>query len=227
MKQYRYIIPLIIIFTIETNIFSQDKIMWGGGISLLVPDNSFGHIANTYTNHEFGFATVANTGFNINAGTLWFFNPQLSLQSELAYSYFPKDKKTWNQERYGDISVNYQMVNLTAQGNYYFSEQEIRPYLGAVFGLYYLRNMLDFNSKYVGTDNDASVSYISNTIHAGYGLEGGVLIELSKHAYLEIGIRFTTIPDIESEYIPEDDVTLNPHGKQNHWGLSAKIFFNK
>jgi len=199
--------------------------MWGGGISLLVPDNSFGHISNSSNNTEFGFSTVANTGFNINAGTLWLFNPQLSLLTEIGYSYFPKDKKTWNQERYGDIRVNYQMLNLSAQGNYYIVEGDVRPYIGAVFGLYYLRNLLDFNSKYVGTNNDASVNYISNTIHAGYGLEAGVLFKLSDKNYLQIGLRFTTIPDIEAEYIPEEDITLNPHGKQNHWGLSMKLFF--
>ncbi len=201
--------------------------MWGGGISLLVPDNNFGHISNNINNNEFGFSTVANTGFNVNFGTLWLFNPQLSLESELAYSYFPKDKKTWNQERYGDISVNYQMINLLAQGNYYFSKGDIKPYLGAVFGIYYLRNMLDFNSKYIGTDNDASVAYITNNILAGYGAEIGTLFKLSKRSYLQVGIRFTTIPDIESEYIAENDVTLNPHDKQNHWGLSVKLFFNK
>ncbi len=201
--------------------------MWGGGISLLVPDNSFGHISNNINKNEFGFSTVANTGFNINIGTLWLFNPQLSLESEFAYSYFPKDKKTWNQERYGDINVNYQMLNLLAQGNYYFSKGEIKPYLGAVFGIYYLRNMLDFNSKYIGTDNDASVNYITNSLLAGYGVEIGTLFKLSKRSYLQVGIRFTTIPDIESEYIAENDVTLNPHDKQNHWGLSVKLFFNK
>lgn len=201
-------------------VMAQDGFLVGGGVSYQIPTNNFG-------SQDFGFATVANSGFGVNVGTLWFYNPILSLSTELGYSYFPKDEKTWNQDSKGEIKVNYQMLNAIIQGNIYFSEDKFRPYLGALFGLYYLRNMVNFNSNYIGTDNDASVSYVSKTWHAGFGVETGAFIELSKTSSLQLSLRYTFIPNIEPEYYPEDKVTINPHGKQNHWGVSAKLFFGK
>ncbi|MGQ1785375.1 hypothetical protein [Saccharicrinis sp. GN24d3] len=203
-----------------TNLLSQNGLLLGGGISALVPSNGF-------ENDNFGFNDVANIGGGINFSSLWFFNPRLSLGSGLGYAYFPKDEDTWNQSRRGDIKVNYQMMNLTAQGNFYFNEEKIRPYLGVAFGLYYLRNMVDFDSNYTGTNNDASVSYVSNTFQAGFGPEVGLLIKIIGEQFATLSVRYTVIPNIEAEYFPEDDVTINPHGKQNHWGLQAKLYFGK
>ncbi|TLX73022.1 porin family protein [Labilibacter sediminis] len=211
---------LVLFLLVSMSVSAQDGLLIGGGVSYQIPTNTFG-------TQDFGFASVANNGYGLNIGTSWFFNPRLSIGSELAYSYFPKDKKVWNQENKGDIKVNYQMMNLNAQGNLYFAEDEFRPYLGAVFGLYYLRNLVSFASNNAGTDGDASVDYISKSWHAGFGLESGMFIELAKASYLQLSLRYTMIPDIELEYFPEDDVTINPHGKQNHWSVSAKLFFGK
>ena len=136
-------------------------------------------------------------------------------------------KKTWNQRRRGEIKVNYQMANLTAQGNFYFGEENTRPYFGVVFGLYFLRNMVNFDSNYTGTTNDASVSYVSKTFHAGFGPEIGALFEIGKNQYANLGLRYTIIPNIEAEYHPENNFTSNPHGKQNHWELNAKLYFGR
>ncbi len=217
-KAILYILLFAVVFQSEGK--AQNNFFWGGGISAHLPTNGFG-------TDDFGFKDVARIGGGANVGTLWIFNPRLSLGSELAYSYFPKNKDTWNQERRGDIKVNYQMINLTAQGNFYLTEEEVRPYLGVAFGLYYLRNIVNFNSNYVGSTNDASVSYVSSTLHAGFGPEVGVLFKLSKIQYALISLRYTVIPNIEAEYYPEDRVTINPHGKQNHWSLSVKMFFGK
>ncbi|MCW3806097.1 OmpW family outer membrane protein [Plebeiibacterium marinum] len=226
MKIKFTIFTVFIIFIFQVPFRAQNKILWGGGLTVHIPDNGFGKFdfGSSYNvGDDFGFATVANPGFGFNFGSLWFYNPRLSLQSELAYSYFPKDKQFWNVQRYGDISVNYQMLNLSAQGNYYFAEGEIRPYLGAVFGIYYLRNKMDFNS----TSTASSSDYITNTLHAGYALEFGTSIELTKRTLVNIGLRYTIIPDISSEYTKDGSIKLNPHDKQNHWGLSAKLFFSR
>ena len=213
----RFILSLMLLgFVFISAIKAQNKVLWGGGLSAHLPTNGFG-------SDDFGFKDVANTGGGVNMGTLWILNPRLSLGSELAYSYFPNDKNTWNQARRGDIKVNYQMINLTAQGNFYLAEEEVRPYLGVAFGLYYLRNMVNFSSNSAGSTIDPSVSYVSNTLRAGFGPEAGVLIKLQKSQYALISLRYTVIPNIEPEYY--DRVTINPHGKQNHWSLSAKIFF--
>ena len=196
---------------------AQNGLLWGFGGNVLMP---VGGISDT----EFGFSDVANIGGGINASTLWFFNPRLSIASELGYAYFPKDKKTWNQQKLGDIKVNYRMVNLTAQGNFYFNEEDIRPYMGVAFGLYYLRNLVNFDSKYTGSTNDASVNYVSNSFHAGFGPEVGCLFKINRQQYASLSIRYTVIPNIEKEDA-KNGVTKNPHGKQNHWGLSAKLYF--
>ncbi len=216
LKAISYIMFFVVVFPSVGK--AQHQILWGGGISAHIPTNGFG-------SDNFGFKDVARIGGGANASTLWILNPRLSLGSELAYSYFPKNKNTWNQERRGDIKVNYQMINLTAQGIFYLTEEQVRPYLGVAFGLYYLRNLVDFSSNYVGTTNDASISYVSNTLHAGFGPEMGVLFKLQKRQYATISLRYTVIPNIEPEYY--DRVTINPHGKQNHWSLSAKMFFGK
>ena len=207
-------------FFTTVNVFARDGIFYGGGIHINAP-------TNTLSNNTFGFNDVANIGGGVNLGSVWFFNPQLSLGSELAYSYFPKDETTWNQKSRGDIKVNYQLMNLSTQGNIYLSNGDIRPYVGVSFGFYYLRNMVNFDSKYVGTTNDASVSYVSNTVHTGFGPEVGFLLKITRQQFAIISMRYTIIPNIKSEYYPEDNVTINPHGKQNHWGLAAKYFFGK
>ncbi len=213
-----FIYLLLFVAICSKDIKGQQGILLGGGVSILVPTNGFG-------GEDFGFNDVANIGGGLNASTLWFFNPRLSIGSDLAYSFFPKDKKTWNQGNNGDIKVSYQMLNLTAQGNFYFNEEDVRPYMGVAFGLYYLRNLVNFASNNAGSTNDASVSYVSNTFHAGFGPEVGVLFMLNKTQMASVSLRYTIIPNIESEYFPEDDITINPHGKQNHWGLSAKLYF--
>ncbi|WP_027473129.1 porin family protein [Saccharicrinis fermentans] len=207
---------LFLLITIASH--SQNGLFIGGGLSLISPSNGF-------DKDHFGFNDVANTGGGISINTLWFFNPLLSLGSELGYAYLPKDKDTWNQSRRGNIKVNYKMTKLTAQGNFYFNDEKIRPYMGVAFGLYYLRNTVDFDSNYTGSINDASVSYTSNTLHAGFGPEAGILFNLIGEQFATLSIRYTIIPNIEAEYFPEDDVTINPHGQQNHWSLSAKLYF--
>ena len=74
----------------------------------------------------------------------------------------------------GGLEANYQSVNLSANGSVYFSGEDVKPYFSPVFGLNYLRNMIDFTSNYAGSTNDASVTYISNTLQASMGIEGGV-----------------------------------------------------
>ncbi len=219
MKQKAYLFFLTVLF-ISQQSNAQEGLFLGGGLSAHLPSDGF-------KPDNFGFNDVANVGGGASIGTLWFFNPILSLGSEFGYSYFLKDKTTWNQEQRGEINVNYQSFNLSAQGNFYLNEEEVRPYLGVSFGLYYLRNMLNFDSNYVGSTNDASVSYISKTFHAGFGPEIGVLFETGKKEMLMLSTRYTIIPNITAEYHPEDQVTTNPHGKQNHWSISLKYFWDK
>lgn len=214
---YHSIISLAFLFLlVSATSYAQDGFYWGGGLSIKAP-------TNTLSNDAFGFNDVANIGGGINLSTVYFLNPQISVGSELAYTYFPKDKDVWNQDSRGDIKVNYQMASLTAQGNFYFNGDDVRPYIGVAFGFYYLRNLVNFSPD----NNIDPVSYVSNTFHPGFGPELGTLIKINKNQFATIAVRYTTIPNIEPEYFPEDDVTINPHGKQNHWELTAKLFFGR
>lgn len=197
---------------------AQDGLMWGGGLSIHLPSGLF-------NNSSFTFKDAAGVGYGVNASTLWFFNPRLSLGTEFGYSYFPKNNSTWKTLNYGGLEANYQSVNLSANGSVYFSGEDVKPYFSPVFGLNYLRNMIDFTSNYAGSTNDASVTYISNTLQASMGIEGGVLIDVDKVVKIKAGLRFTFLPGMASVYHSETDITTNPHGKQNQWGLYLKIFF--
>ncbi len=206
------------------NVSAQEKVLlWGAGASYMIPDNGFLQFKTDQQN--FHFATVANSGFGLNGEAMWFFNPQLSLGSELGYAYFPKDKLTWDMQQYGNIKVNYSIANLSVVSNIYFSEEEIRPYAGAVFGLYYLHNMLDFDSNYGGTDGDQSVNYTSDDFLPGFGFQGGVLTELGDDMFLSLSLRFTTIPNLHSTKY--DGVTVSPHEQENHWSLSVKLLWGR
>ncbi len=197
----------------------------GGGVSVLVPDNGFLQFKQDFSN--FGFATVANVGFGADVTAVHFFRSGISLGSELGYSYFPMDKTTWNMQDEGAINVNYQIGNLSVIGDVYFSESDIRPYAGAVFGLYYLHNVMDFDSRYAGTDDDESVEYTTNDFLMGFGLQTGVLVKADRRRYISFSLRYTVIPDLESKYYEDEGVMMNPHEKENHWSFTVKYLWGQ
>lgn len=199
------------------NTFAQKKeFWWGGGAAYQVPTNTLG-------DKDFGFATVAKGGLGLYGSGTYFYNPQLSLAADFGFSFFPKDNTFWDVSNYGDVDMKYNMLSLSAQGNFYFSDGEVRPYIGAVFGFYYLMNSLNFTSS--NEISNQSKSYKSKEFHPGAGLEIGTLISVAKKEKLLISLRYTYIPNIEPEYLIDDNITINPHGKQNHWGLAVKYFF--
>jgi hypothetical protein len=213
-------LPLIILFVLSVSCYAQKDFYYGGGIGFQLP-------SNIGTKQDFGFRDAASIGMVVSVNTLWFYNPVLSLNSGFGYSIIPKDEMTWNARGTGESKVNYQMVHLVGQGNMYFSSNEFRPYIGVVYGLYYLRNKVDYTSKYIGTDNDASVHYISKGLFLGFGFESGIMLQQSKYTIFNIGLRYTLLPNIGMEYDPVNDVTINPHEKQNHWTVFIKFFINQ
>ncbi len=224
-KILRFFLFILILNVFHVVKAQQNENFWGGGLSVLVPDNGFLKFKQDFNN--FGFATAANTGFGANFTGMHFFRSGISLGSELGYSYFPKDNITWNMQDEGAINVNYQIGNLSLMGDVYFSESDIRPFCGAVFGLYYLHNVMDFDSRYAGTDDDASVEYKTNDFLMGFGLQAGVLMKVEKRKYLSFSLRYTVIPDLESKYYEDEGVMVNPQDKENHWSISVKLFWRK
>ncbi len=191
---------------------------WGGGVAYEVP-------TNLLTDSDFGFGTVASGGMGFMASGIWFYNPQLSLSADVGYHFFNKDKNFWDVNRYGSVDMKYHMLSANVQGNVYLSQNgSVRPYCGALFGAYYLMNRLEFNSSNELVNQ--SSAYRSNQAQVGIGFEFGSLIAINHKEKLQLALRFTYLPNIEPEYYEDDDVTVNPHGKQNHWGLSIKYFIS-
>ncbi len=212
----RYCLIYIAIL-LPTVLCAQSKeYWWGGGLAYEIP-------TNLLSEDDFGFGTVANGGMGFMASGIWFYNPQLSLSADAGYHYFKKDRNFWDVDRYGLVDMKYRMISANVQGNLYVNQKgTLRPYIGALFGAYYIMNRLQFTSS--NELANQSSSYKSNQAQVGIGLELGSLIQINNKEKLQLALRFTYIPNIEPEYYPEDDVTVNPHGRQNHWGLSMKYF---
>lgn len=212
-----FLLLIFILLYLTPNLSAQKKeFWWGGGVAYQVP-------TNLMADKDFGFATVAKGGAGFFGTGTYFYNPQLSLTGDVGYSFFPKDKEFWDVNNYGDVNMTYQMLSATFQGNFYLSEGEVRPYFGALFGFYYLMNKMSFTSN--NEISNQSKSYKSNELQPGMGLEFGTLIQMAKKEKLSISLRFSYIPNIESKYLPDEQITINPHGKQNHWGLALKYYF--
>lgn len=181
---------------------------------------------------KIGFADVASTGINTGIKGGWFYNERLSLAVEAGYLYFPKKSSFWNVANRGNLSANYQSATASVAGSYYMSDDGWRPYISMNFGINYLRNMIKFDSRYAGTDNDASVSYVYNEWRPGFGLSLGTTVQVSSKTWLCIEASSTIIPFLKDKTVPikedgviVDYVTQNPHGNQNHFLVTIGFNF--
>ncbi len=225
----KYLICLLIILLVSNNAIGQKRgnnYFWGVKTGAIFPAN-LGR-----SNQEIGFKDVASTGFTGGILGGWHYNERLSLSAELNYQFLPKNESFWNVDAKGTFSANYQSTNLLLAGNYYFSNDGCRPFLGANFGLHLLRNMVDFNSKYSGTDNDASIQYIATDWRPGFGFNLGTQVDLAKNTQLVLEARLTLIPFLREtlEPIMDGDVvvdyfTKNPHGNQNQISVTIGLNF--
>lgn len=227
MKKRILFLVLLTIIAIDGNSVGRKRDVWlGGGIGVVLPSN----IGST---DLLGYNDVASTGFMAQMNTRWFYNRRLTIGGELIYAYTPQDDDYWKVLNYGEVTNHYSMALAMAQGHYYFSHDEFRPYLGMGFGISYLSNQLVFNSNYTGTTGDASVSYYIKDWKPVFAPEAGFLLEVSKTAFLYINARFQVIPNMKPTYIevvedygyPIDVITQNPHGHQNHFSISVGILF--
>ncbi|MGV8828516.1 MAG: hypothetical protein ACWA6U_09355 [Breznakibacter sp.] len=225
----KYLICLLTILMATNNATSQKRrgnYFWGVRTGAIFPTN-LGR-----SNHEIGFKDVASTGFTGGILGGWHYNERLSLSTELNYQFLPKNKSFWNVDSKGTFSANYQSTNLLLTGNYYFSNDDWRPFLGASFGLHLLRNMVDFKSKYIGTDNDESIHYIATDWRPGFGFNLGTTVDITKKAQLVFETKLTVIPFLKEQVVPimDGDVTVNsftknPHGNQNQISFTIGLNF--
>ncbi len=207
---------LLLLVALSSVLNAQDYFI-GGKLGYSFPTN-IGRSSD-----ELGFKDVAENGWQAAFLGKWFYNKRLTLGCDVGYQ-FQDGSDFWNVEQYGDVSASYQTIRLLANGAYYFSHNEIRPYIGLSFGAYYLINSIDFASS--GLTNQ-SVKYTAKVWKPGVAPQIGLLFELSKKTMLDINVQMDIIANMEAIYHPdaEPDYTENPHEKQNQISLNIGLLF--
>ncbi|MCU4176227.1 hypothetical protein [Carboxylicivirga sp. N1Y90] len=221
MSKLSIIILLCILICTSFNASAKKRrkdLQMGGRIAYTMPNN-WGKATSI------GFKDVAAKGVQFAYFGRWFYAKRLSLGWDLAYQ-TQKGSEFWDVDNYGEVSASYQTIQLLAEGNYLFSHDEVRPYIGVAFGGFWLRNHVNFSANSI---NNNSVVYTADNIMPGVAPQVGIAIELSEKTMLDIHARLILIPNLEEEYIQDPEIgliTLNPHGAQNHLSLSLGLLFN-
>ena len=207
----------LLIFTLSEISTAQDYYL-GGKIGYSFPTN-IGRSSD-----ELGFKDVADKAWLASFTGKWFYNKRLSLGCDMGYQY-QGGSDIWDVDNYGDVSVSYHTMRLLLNGAYYFSHDEIRPYIGLSFGVYYLINTMDFNASNI---TNKSVSYSAKEWQPGVAPQFGALFELDKKTFLDVHVQMDLIAHLEPNVIIDPDygvVTQNPHGNQNQISLNIGLLF--
>jgi len=219
------VIGLLLILVFYSDAYGQNDIWLGGNIGFSIPSN-IGRSGD-----QIGFKDVAKSGYQIAFAGRWFYNKRLSLGWDIGYQYQDGNEEFWDVNNFGTATSKYNSAHFLAEGNYYFSHQEIKPYCGVSFGAFMLFNTMTFDSAYTGTDADASVSYKAKQWKPGFKPQAGLLIDLSKRALLDIKTGFVLIPNLEETIETVIDngwpktIIQNPHGNQHQWVISMGLLF--
>ncbi len=210
------LITFIVFFAGLSN--AQDVIL-GGKIAYSIPTN-IGR-----SSEELGFRDVANGSLHYAFVSKWFYNKRLTLGCDLGYQYQGGKDSFWDVANRGDVSVSYQTIRLLLDGCYYFSHDEVRPYLGLAFGAYYMNNSMEFEANSI---TNRSVSYRAKEWKPGIAPQFGVMFELSKKTMLDCKLQMDLIAHMEPTVTNDPNygmVTQNPHEKQNQISLSIALLF--
>lgn len=207
---------LILLFTFTIITSAQDYFI-GGKLGYSFPTN-IGRSSD-----ELGFKDVSKNGGQAAFIGKWFYNERLSLGCDFGYQY-QDGSEFWNVDNYGDVSASYQTIRTLLNGTYYFSHDEIRPYIGLSFGAYYLINSIDFAANSI---TNSSITYTAKHWKPGVAPQLGMLFELSRKTLLDIHVQMDVIAQMEAIYYPDADpvYTENPHEKQNQISLNIGLLF--
>lgn len=203
----------------KQNVKCQDVFV-GGKIGYSMPTN-IGRSSD-----ELGFKDVAKNGWQVAFVGKWFYSKRLTLGCDFGYQHQGAGE-IWDVDRYGEVDVSYQTIRLLLEGAYYFSHDEVRPYLGLAFGAYYMINSMDFNAK---SSTNTSVAYRAKEWKPGISPQIGIMFELSDKTMLDCQFHMDLIAHMEPTIIHDPDygmVTQNPHGNQNQLGISIALLFGR
>lgn len=218
-KSVIILLGLIICISFTVSAKKRKDLQMGGRIGYTIPNN-WGKATTI------GFKDVSAKGAQFALFGRWFYAKRLTLGWDFAYQIQNGNKAFWDVDNYGEVTASYQTIQLLAEGNYFFSHDEFRPYIGVAFGAFWLRNNLDFSSYNI---NNNSVMYTADNVMPGVAPQLGIAFELSEKTMLDIHARLILIPNLEEEYVQDEEIgliTLNPHGAQNHLSLSIGLLFN-
>lgn len=212
----RFLTYFLLFWTLANVSNAQDYFI-GGKLGYSFPTN-IGRSSG-----ELGFKDVAENGWQAAFLGKWFYNKRLSLGCDFGYQ-IQEGSDFWDVENYGDINTSYHTLRLLANGAYYFSHNEVRPYIGLSFGAYYLINSIDFASS---NSSNQSVTYTAKIWKPGVAPQLGLLIELSKKTLLDIHLQMDIIANMEAIYYRNatPDYTENPHENQNQISLNIGLLF--
>lgn len=219
MQKHVYLVLLMNLIYISSTNAKGKELQMGGRYAYTIPTN----IAKNY---EKGFADMSENGNQIGFFGRWFYTKNLSLGWDVAYQYQSEDRTYWDVGNNGNVKGNYQTLQVLAEGNYYFSHDEFRPYAGVSFGAFGLRNMMDFDSS--NDQSKPSTSYVYTKVLPGLAPQLGFTLELSKSLVLDVHARMVLIPNLTEEFVFDDSgrqISTNPHGAQNHLSFSVGLLF--
>ncbi len=240
---YRCVVLLfIVLYTFD--VYARRKsnsetgqIYIGGGLGVNIP---------TKIGRESGqvsFTDVARLGFVSYVDGLWMQSEVLGIGVELNYLSNPYNDQYWinlTTNYRGSFDAYYRSLGLNVSGKLFLGRREIQPYFGVFVGGNFIMNYLSFNSdpQFIGTTQDASVSYDYRKIKIGFGGDFGVVYKLSNTTRLFLNARLSLIPfldetvkqikDSSESYYYDDysnSVVINPHGCQNTIMITVGLNF--
>ena len=204
----------------------------GGSLGIGIP-TSIGRNSD-----EISFSDVCRLGFASSINCTWMQSEAVGVGAELVYMSNPYKEEYWinlTTNYRGSFDAEYKTMGLDAFGKLFFGKNEIRPYFGVFVGGFYVKNSLSFTSdpQFIGTTQDASVSYEYNKIKIGFGGDLGFYYRISSTTRLSLNVRLSLLVNkqikdsSESYYTAEytNDVVMNPHGNQNAIVVSAGLNF--
>ena len=240
---YRSVIILFIVL-ISTSIYARKKsvsetgqIYIGGGLGLNIP-TKIGRESN-----QVNFTDVARLGFVFYLNGMWMQSEVVGIGAELNYLSNPYNDQYWinlTTNYRGSFDAYYRSLGLNVNGKLFFGKRDIRPYFGVFVGGNFIMNYLSFVSdpQFVGTTQDATVSYNYQKIKLGFGGDLGVSYKLSNTTRMFLNVRLSLIPFLdevvkqikdssESYYYNEysNSVVMNPHGCQNTIMITVGLNF--
>lgn len=183
---------------------------------------------------EVSFPDVVSAGFTGAIDGMFMQSESVGVGMEVGFSSFPYRNQFWSALNYrGTFDASYQDINASLTGRLFLGRKDLKPYFGIKAGGHYLRNTLSFVSNMQETSDDESVSYTTNRIYAGFGIDGGIFFRISKTTNLSIAVRLNMIPFLKEDVLTfmdaytfqEKKVVVNPHGNQNNIEFVVGLHF--